>query len=146
MDTTRRILIPTDGSDGVKPAVRKGIGLARLLGGEVLGLYVIDSAGFATIPGEFQWEALRSAFQDQARAALGFLDATARDAGVTASTRVSEGHPSAEIIRAAAEWPADLIVMGTLGRSGIAHLLLGSVAERVIRHAPCPVMVVRAPR
>ena len=146
MEDIRRILIPTDGSEGVKLAVRKGVGLARLAGAEVLGVYVMDSASFAPLPGDFEWESLRDAFEEQARHALSFVEEAAREERVSARTRVLEGHPSEEILKAAREWPADLIVMGTLGRSGLAHLLLGSVAERVMRHAPCPVMVVRAPR
>lgn len=146
MDATRRILIPTDGSEGVKPAVRKAIDLAAALGSEVLGLYVVDSAAFAALPGDFGWGTIRTAFAEQADAALGFVEEAARERGVPSARRVTEGHPAAEIVRVAEEWPADLVVMGTLGRTGLAHLLLGSVAERVIRHAPCPVLVVRAPR
>lgn len=54
------------------------------------------------------------------------------------------GDPATEIVHAAREWPADVIVMGTHGRDGLSRLLQGSVAESVLRHAPCPVLVVRA--
>ena len=54
------------------------------------------------------------------------------------------GDPATEIVRAAQEWPADIIVMGSHGREGISRALLGSVAESVVRHAPCPVLVVRS--
>jgi universal stress protein A len=54
------------------------------------------------------------------------------------------GEPTLEIVKAAKEWPADLIVIGSHGRSGFSRILLGSVAEAVIREAPCPVLVVRA--
>jgi nucleotide-binding universal stress UspA family protein len=56
-----------------------------------------------------------------------------------------EGPPSREIIAAAREWNADLLVLGTHGRSGLARMVLGSTAEAVLRHAPCPVVVVRPP-
>jgi nucleotide-binding universal stress UspA family protein len=54
------------------------------------------------------------------------------------------GDPSIEIVKAAREWPADLIVIGSHGRQGVSRMLLGSVAEAVTRHAPCPVLVIRA--
>jgi nucleotide-binding universal stress UspA family protein len=66
--------------------------------------------------------------------------------GLTATGEVLIGGPSHVIIEQAAAISADLLVMGTHGRTGITHLLIGSVAERVIRHAPCPVFVVRERR
>ena len=63
--------------------------------------------------------------------------------GVPVRTMVKEGRPGEEIIKASGYH--DLIVMGTLGRTGVRHLLLGSVAEKVVRHAACPVLVVRIP-
>jgi nucleotide-binding universal stress UspA family protein len=54
------------------------------------------------------------------------------------------GDPAIEIVKAAREWPADLIVVGSHGRQGVSRMLLGSVAEAVTRHAPCPVLVIRA--
>jgi universal stress protein A len=65
---------------------------------------------------------------------------------VPVETRAVMGDPFWEICQAAEQEPADLIVMGSHGRTGLAHVLLGSVAERVVRHAPCPVLVARLPR
>src|SRR5438105_11382148 len=64
---------------------------------------------------------------------------------VRAERMLGRGDAAAEIIRVARELPADLIVMGTHGRTGIGRLLMGSVAEHVMRHAPCPVLTVRTP-
>lgn len=58
---------------------------------------------------------------------------------------LGEGEPAEEIVRLARELPCDLIVMGTHGRTGLDRLLLGSVAEQVVRHAPCPVLTVKPP-
>lgn len=145
MHGVRRILLPTDGSESARPAAREALRFARAFDADVLALYVVDSASFTTLPGEFEWETLRESLEEQGRTALASVSEAAAAAGVRAEVRVAEGHPSEEILRAAAEWSADLVVMGTHGRSGLAHLLLGSVAERVIRHASCPVLVVRAP-
>jgi len=73
--------------------------------------------------------------------------ARARELGATAvETKLVEGVAWPEIVAAAKTQGCDLIVMGTQGRSGLSHLLLGSVAEKVVRHAPCPVMAVHKPR
>ena len=65
---------------------------------------------------------------------------------VVVETRVVVGEPVSEICQAAGREQADLIIMGSHGRTGLAHVLLGSVAERVIRHASCPVLIVRKPK
>jgi universal stress protein A len=67
------------------------------------------------------------------------------DTDVPVEYRLEDGDPAAVIVRLAREIPADLIVMGTHGRKALGHLLLGSVAEHVIRHAPCPVLTIRGP-
>ena len=68
-----------------------------------------------------------------------------QDEGISAEFAVHGGTPELVIVDMAAEKEADLIVMGTHGRTGLAHVLLGSVAERVLRTAPCPVITVKAP-
>jgi len=65
--------------------------------------------------------------------------------GVTIDPRVVEGSPAAEIVRFVTEERCDLIVLGTLGRTGLGRLLMGSVAEHAVRKAPCPVLTVKAP-
>ena len=61
----------------------------------------------------------------------------------TREVQVAAGHPAETIVRMARELAVDLIIMATHGRTGVSHLLLGSVAEHVVRHAPCPVLTVR---
>jgi len=67
-------------------------------------------------------------------------------AGLALESRVRRGDPSHEIVEEAKSWGADLIVVGSHGRTGMQRLLLGSVAEQVVRHAPCSVEVVRQPK
>ena len=78
-----------------------------------------------------------------ASAQLGDLKGRAERRGIAVTTRVATGLPSEEVISAAREEDSDLIVVGTRGKTGLAHILLGSTAERVIRGAPCPVLSVR---
>ncbi len=80
--------------------------------------------------------------QQEARRSLEDAARLLRERGMRVETRVVVDSPATAIAAAAAAWPADLVVMGTHGRAGFAHLLLGSVAERVLRTAPCPVLVV----
>jgi nucleotide-binding universal stress UspA family protein len=86
---------------------------------------------------------LRASFHDRARRRLDRLAAEARRAGGRVDTAVLEGAAAHEIVRAATSMKADLIVLGTHGRTGVARLLLGSVAARVVATAPCPVLTVR---
>ena len=81
--------------------------------------------------------------QDTGKKAVNMVKKEGKKMGVEVETLVVEGNPAEEILIAAEERDIDIIVMGTLGRTGIQRLLLGSVAEKVIRHAPCPVFVVR---
>lgn len=74
----------------------------------------------------------------------GFVSAH-REAGITVETSVRTGHPDREIVKAAEELGADLIVIGSHGRTGVEHALLGSVAEKVLRKAQCPVLTVKEP-
>ncbi len=139
------ILHPTDFSEGADWARAEAIRLARALGAEIVLLHV-----FA--PNLLFGEGLTAAseidriYAAQQRAAGETLEARVVDtraAGVKARGSLRIGLPFEEIARAAEEYGADLIVMGTHGRGGFQRMLLGSVADRVIRTAPCPVVTVR---
>lgn len=139
----RRILIAIDDSPIAAHAADVGLELVRALGGEAAFIHVVDPAP-ATNPegGIPAWELV--AIDDQAGKRL--LAAFHERAALTppALEFARHGKPAEEIVEAAREWPADLIVVGSHGRGGIGRILLGSVAESVARHAPCPVLVVRA--
>jgi nucleotide-binding universal stress UspA family protein len=90
------------------------------------------------------WEDLERQVRTRAQKDIGKLIARARQAGVRATSALLEGTPADRIVRAAKRARADLIVMGTHGRGGLAKLFLGSVAERVVATSSCPVLTVRS--
>lgn len=142
-----RILVPTDFSDYSRAALEYGLALAEKFGAEIHLLHVLqDLVGLVPEPGlafpppgDYAIE-----LQASAERALAALPGEGAGEGVTITRATRHGPPFLEIIRYAREQEIELIVMGTHGRSGIAHMLLGSVAEKVVRKAPCPVLTVRA--
>jgi nucleotide-binding universal stress UspA family protein len=143
MEPFQRILIPTDGSENAKAAAAKGLQLAKVMGAEVTALSVADYSAVAISTLGYGIEDVLTAIRDGAKAAVARVRQEGEAMGLAVKTMVSEGFPADEIIKASKDY--DLIVMGTLGRTGLSHLLLGSVAEKVVRFATCPVLVVRTP-
>jgi universal stress protein A len=146
MQPIKIILAPTDFSESAARALRQAFELARALGAKVHILHVYgvpplpDAAGMALgvdILGPLQ----QSAKQALARE----VEAYARDPAF-AEAALELGDARELILRSARCLPADLIVMGSHGRTGMQHFLLGSVAERTVRNAPCPVLVVPSSR
>jgi nucleotide-binding universal stress UspA family protein len=149
MISIKTILLPTDGSDCSAKAVAYALSFARQLGGRVVALHVIDRRWdeqmrvmYADV-GQDMTEKVRTGYEEEARRILREVTDAAGKVGVPVETKILAGIPSEDIVRLAGELPADLIIMGTHGRAGVSHLLLGSVAEKVVRRAPCPVLTVR---
>jgi len=138
----KKILIATDGSEYTKQAVSQGLQLAKVLGAEVTALYVIDQTSFVSFPMDSSIVSVYSLLESEGKRAVEEVRKEGEEIGVKVTAMVVEGSPTRKIIDVAEEF--DLIVMGTLGRSAISKLFMGSVAERVTRYAPCPVLVVRA--
>lgn len=139
----RRILCPVDFSEFSQAVLAHAAAFAQLFGSEVTVLHVfataVPPAGSATYPAWLlQVPEARTSIADELSLLLAPLSST----GVRLRTRVAEGDTAAEIVRHAAEHGADLVVMGTHGRRGFDRLTLGSVAEKVLRKAPCPVLTV----
>jgi nucleotide-binding universal stress UspA family protein len=143
----KRILVPTDFSEASAKAFVYGRGLARLFGSSLELLHVIDAHPFAGSPPAEGYVAEMPAFaaelEKAARSSLARLAAQATEPYAAVVESLRWGRPHAEIARQAQEHEVDLIVMGTHGRGFVGHLLMGSVAERVVRVAPCPVLTVR---
>jgi len=144
--TAQRFLVPVDFSEYANQAVDYAIGLASKLGARLTLLHVIQSlplGGFdmgVTLPYTYIQD-LEAEIANSMQAYLQRVTA----AGLEGETAVVHGVPFQEIIETAKTQQIDLIVMGTHGRTGLLHVLLGSVAEKVVRLAPCPVLVVRQP-
>ncbi|MBZ6495417.1 universal stress protein [Natrinema longum] len=133
------VVVATDGSDSVKRAVDVALDLADRFDAEVHALSVIDASEVDASPQQLRDE-LRTALETTADAALATV-AERADGDVTTATR--EGRPAVEICEYAREVDADVVATGTRGRHGENRLLLGSVAERIVRTSPVPVLTVR---
>ncbi|AKB44020.1 universal stress protein [Methanosarcina vacuolata] len=136
-------MIATDGSVCSRLAANRGIELARLSGGTVYAVYVISTEYFSSMAVDFNWERMHEALRKDGCKAVNYVKGIGEMENVNVKCVLLEGHPATELIRYAEEEKMDIIVMGTLGRTGIDRLLLGSVAVNVVRHSKVPVMVVR---
>jgi universal stress protein A len=148
MTAITSILVPTDFSDTADAALDYAFVVAERFGATVHLLHVIDDpfvAGGLTAEAYIaEAPVLRSALLADAQSRLAHR-AIPRHPGVQVDSEVLFGHGAKTIAEYAQERGINLIVMGTHGRTGVAHLLIGSVAERVVRIAPCPVLTVRHP-
>jgi nucleotide-binding universal stress UspA family protein len=144
MKPFHRILIPTDGSENAKLAAAQGLELARSMNAEVTAMSVADMGSMAYVDQGLAPVDFFTYLEEGAEAAAEQVRQEGERLGVVVKTLVRDGAPANEIINASKDY--DLIVMGTLGRTGLRHLLMGSVAEKVVRFASCPVLVVRAPK
>jgi nucleotide-binding universal stress UspA family protein len=140
--TIKKILIGTDFSDASDAAFATAIDLAKLLGATLDIVHVLDLALEAFPFGLAYYEKQQEEVDAWVDRALVERAERARAAGVVCQTDALDGHPAAEIVRHAKKTGADLVVVGTHGRTGIAHVLLGSVAERVLQRSVCPVLAI----
>jgi universal stress protein A len=141
----KTILHPSDFSAASRPAFKKAIELAKRDRALLELLHVISPVYplGARVPAG-TYKQIAAAETTAARKRLVELVARARAAGANATVTILEGRPADRIVHAARVRRADLIVMGTRGRTGLSRLLLGSVASRVVSMSPCPVLTVRA--
>ena len=148
MPTIATILVATDFSEASDAALSYAKSLAKAFGATIHVLHVLEDLAAHAWTTEVYVAALPGVHEEMEKQARERLDATLtpdeRDA-YKATLTLRTGSAFVEIVRHAREIKADLLVMGTHGRGAIAHMLLGSVAERVVRKAPCPVLTVRQP-
>ncbi len=142
----KKICCPIDFSDASRAAMEVGADLARRNGGELILLHAYPIPGYTFPDGSVV--ASPRMMQELAEGAEKHLQEWRRDAealGARVSTVKAVGEPASEIVTFARESGVDLLVLGTHGRTGLEHALMGSVAERVVRKARCPVLTVRPP-
>jgi nucleotide-binding universal stress UspA family protein len=150
MESPERILLPTDGSEGAGVAVAHAVSLAQAYDATLHVVAVADTMSYGTFTTGGAGTVI-SALEERCRENLDAAEETIR--GLTSDdpdspaveTAMLRGFPAEEILRYADEQDADLIVMGTHGRTGVDRVLLGSVTERVVRRSPVPVVTVRQP-
>lgn len=137
-----RILLPTDGSGGMDTIIDHAVSLARTHDATLHAVYVVNTASLKGLPLESSWEGVSSALEKEGRTAIDGIERRVPDE-IRLETTLIEGSPARDIVEYGTREDCDLIVMGTHGRSGFDRLLLGSVAERIVRTSPIPVLTIR---
>jgi len=138
----RKIMVATDGSVCSRIAANYAIELARLSGGTVYAVYVVSTDYFSSMAVDFDWERMNEALKKEGHAAVSYVKRAGEMEKVDVDPILLEGHPADELIRYAEDNEMDVVVMGTLGKTGLDRLLLGSVAEKVVLHCKVPVMII----
>jgi nucleotide-binding universal stress UspA family protein len=139
----RKVLVAVDREPVAVRAAEIGVDLAQALGAEVAFITVVDSAlAYPGDTGTPASELIAAAKLDANRLVTSLRQRLLPHS--SAIDFIQVGAPSEEIVKVAKEWSADLLVIGSHGRGGMQRALLGSVAETVMRHAPCPLVVVRS--
>lgn len=148
---TKRFLVPIDFSDCSRTALNLAIAFAEPLGADIELVHVCDTPALVSpdlvvsIPEQPTQTISEWVEKEAVRSMERLLSEVVRPQGVRITQRVAHGPVADTITELARSGDHDLIVMGTHGRRGLSHLVMGSVAERVVRDAPCPVLTTRVP-
>jgi nucleotide-binding universal stress UspA family protein len=140
----RQILIATDGSETANEAADFAIEMFGCSGAKVYAVYIVDTTPYRSVSLDKIWsKETLDEFERAGHEATSYIENAGKTAGVEVETRVLKGHPAEKIVTFAEDNNIDMIVVGSLGKGGYEKVLLGSVSEKVVRHAKVPVMVVR---
>jgi len=137
-----KILFPTDFSESAENASRYALSLAKKYASKVYVIHVIEPFTYTTEFG-LDFSAQLKEMEASARRLLDDVAASIKKNNLDVESVLITGEPFVEIIKYARKEQVDLIVMATHGRSGIEHMLMGSVAEKVVRKSPCPVLTIK---
>lgn len=144
-----RILIATDGSKHSLAAAKLGIGLAKLCGGKVTAVHIVDTSKMIIPIDEISLDvdvelinAIKNRLYNEGSTALQQVEDLAKEAGVPIEKKIIEGYPADAILKLAEEASANIIVIGSIGKTGIEKFLVGSVTEKVVRNSRVPVLIV----
>ncbi|MFZ2499126.1 MAG: universal stress protein [Methanosarcina sp.] len=141
---SRQILIATDGSETAKEAADFGLEMVGCSGAKVYAVYVIETTPYRSVPLDQIWSKnVLEEFEKEGNEATFYVEKIAKDAGMEVESRVLKGEPAEKIVSFAEDNNIDMIIMGSLGKGGYERLVMGSVSEKVMRHAKIPVLVVR---
>lgn len=140
----KNIVIATDGSENSGKAISCGIKIAKLSGATVYAIHVVDTPSAVSEIWTAGKDLIHEMMIRDGKKILSETRKIIEDSGVEVKDVLLNGHPGEEIIRFAENNNMDLIVMGTLGATGLEKFLMGSVAEKVVRFSKIPVMVVRS--
>ncbi|MDD1658312.1 MAG: universal stress protein [Methanomicrobiales archaeon] len=138
------VLAALDGSPRSEVALAKAIDEARLWKASLHAVYVIETGLFSSIPLDNTWEVIFGLLESQGKEALKAAEQKAAAAGVTITPHMAQGHAGSEILTLAKKVGADLIVVGSHGKSNIDRLLLGSVSSYVVKYSTITTLVVRS--
>jgi nucleotide-binding universal stress UspA family protein len=142
-----KIMIATDGSDTSKKAAMIGIDIAHRANASITAVYVMETLrlthlpGYATMPG--LKEKVMELMQEEGAQATQYVEDHARIMRVSCQKIIAQGNPSVELLKISQSQGIDLIIMGSLGRTGMEKILLGSIAEKVVLQSPIPVLLVK---
>jgi len=139
----KKILIPTDGSDYSMRAAQYGISIAKMVGAQVVVIFVVDEIVLDQISKITERETVERELKEDGKGYIEYVASLAEKERVASSTMIEKGRPFERIVHLAKDLNVDLIVMGTYGRRGAERILIGSVAQRVIEYATCPVLVIK---
>jgi nucleotide-binding universal stress UspA family protein len=138
-----RILVALDGSKISDKALETAIEEARVWKATVHAIYVVETGLFSSLPMDNTWEIMYSMLEKEGNKSLTAAREKSQQQGVKIEAVIRQGHAGNEIVRAAKETGADLVVVGSHGKSEVDRLLLGSVSSFVVSNCPTNVMVVR---
>lgn len=139
----QKILVPTDGSDYSIRAAEYAVGIAKAQGAQLMLVFVVDELVADQFSSATERGTVEAELKDDGQRFIHYVEALAQKEGVKTSSLLLKGRPFEQIVNTAKSFNVDLVVMGTYGRRGAERILIGSVAERVIEYAPCPVLVVK---
>jgi universal stress protein A len=142
MSSERWILVAVDFSTGSDEALTQAITLAKQVHADLELVYVLEAGVDVFLAGFTAFDSDQVDLHAHIERELANRAARAREQGIACRTLVLEGNPSVEVTRRAREIEPELVVVGTHGRTGLSHVLLGSVAERIVQRSICPVLTV----
>lgn len=140
----KKILLPTDGSEYANKAAEHAIWIAKESGAEIIALTVMETSTLIGLPADDLIIRIKEILEEEASNSLNKIKKLVEESGhdIKLTLKTDEGSPADSILNTIEEEGIDLVVMGTSGKHGLDRFLLGSVTEKVVRSAKCPVLVV----